>query len=129
MTAWMRAAVLLVALLLLWALLQTIRCAPLPVAPGSVPRAGASAAAGLLFGARLDLNSASARDLEALPGIGPGRAAKIVVTRAALGGRFARVADLLAVPGLGAATLARLHPYVTVTPDKQPAKEPVTPSR
>lgn len=78
------------------------------------PAAGAPAAAGLLFGRPLDLNRATVHDLEALPGIGKARATAIVEARARRGGRFERAEDLLDVPGIGPATLARLRPLVTV---------------
>jgi competence ComEA-like helix-hairpin-helix protein len=90
-----------------------------PVAGPQVARPAtpdAPAAAGLLWGGRLDLNVATADDLTALPGIGPVRAARIVAARAARGGRFARVDDLLDVPGIGRATLARLREHVTIGP-------------
>jgi competence protein ComEA len=64
----------------------------------------------LLFGLPLDLNRADAAALEALPGIGPGRADAIVRARRAA--PFCRVAELDRVPGLGAATRARLAPFV-----------------
>jgi competence protein ComEA len=64
----------------------------------------------LLFGLPLDLNRADAAALEALPGIGPGRADAIVRARAAA--PFCRVGELDRVPGLGAATRARLAPFV-----------------
>ena len=89
---------------------------PVAAAPRvSSAAAGAPAAAQLLWGGRLDLNTAGADDLAALPGIGPVRAARIVAARQArAGGRFDRVADLLDVPGIGPATLAKLQDHVHV---------------
>jgi competence protein ComEA len=63
-------------------------------------------AARLAFGLPLDLNRADARALEALPGIGAGRAAAIVATRDAA--PFCAVRELERVPGLGPTTVARL---------------------
>jgi competence protein ComEA len=83
-----------------------------PAAAGATSRA--PAAATLLWNGRLDLNLAGAEDLAALPGIGPVRAGRIVAARAARGGRFATVDDLLDVPGIGRATLARLRPHVQI---------------
>ena len=47
----------------------------------------------------LNLNTASIRQLEALPGIGPALAKKIVEFREKKGG-FKRIEELLAVPGI-----------------------------
>jgi len=80
------------------------------------PAPGQPAAASLLFGRLLDLNRATAADLAALPAIGPTRAASIVEERAARGGRFDRVDDLLDVPGIGARTLDRVRPFLDVPP-------------
>jgi competence protein ComEA len=61
----------------------------------------------------IDVNRASAAELELLPGIGPALAGRIVAHRAA-NGAFREVAGLDAVSGIGPATLARLLPLVTV---------------
>jgi len=66
-------------------------------------------------GAVVDLNSAAAEELEALPGVGPALARRIVEWRAA-NGRFRAVDDLDRVPGIGPAMLARLRPQVRATP-------------
>jgi competence protein ComEA len=62
---------------------------------------------------RLDLNAASADELEGLPGIGPKTAQRILEDRRKRG-PFRKVADLTRVKGIGAKTLARLLPHVTV---------------
>ena len=86
-----------------------------PTAPPAAAGApGASAAATLLWNGRLDLDTAGPEDLAALPGIGPVRAQKILAVRAARGGRFESVDDLLDVPGIGKVTLERLRPHVRV---------------
>ena len=64
-------------------------------------------------GGRVDLNSASAEALDALPGIGPARAASIVQYRAQ-SGPFRSVEDLGRVPGMGPAALARVRDHVAV---------------
>ncbi len=61
----------------------------------------------------LDLNSASPAALDALPGIGPARAASIVQYRAQHG-PFRSVEDLGRVPGLGPAALARVREHLAV---------------
>ena len=79
---------------------------PVPVA-GSSPGGGAEAAG------PVDLNTATAEQLDALPGIGPSIAAAIVEHRERAG-PFASVDDLLDVPGIGDAKLAQLRDLVIV---------------
>jgi competence ComEA-like helix-hairpin-helix protein len=60
----------------------------------------------------LNVNRATAVELEALPGVGPALARRIVADREARG-PFAAVAALDRVPGIGPALLARLGRLVT----------------
>jgi competence protein ComEA len=63
----------------------------------------------------VDLNRATARELEALRGVGPVLAERIVETRRRLGG-FRSVDQLLEVKGVGPAVLERLRERVRVGP-------------
>lgn len=87
-----------------------------PLADGEqvvVPRRGAAAAGSGEPSptAPLDLNSASAEQLDALPGIGPETAAKIVAFRQAHG-PFRTVEGLDAVPGIGPSRIDQLKGLV-----------------
>jgi competence protein ComEA len=92
-----------------------------PVADGEqvvVPGSGAAGApaasppaAGSAPSAPLDLNTATAEQLEALPGIGPVTAQKILDYRQAHGA-FRSVAELEGVPGIGPAHMAQLKGLV-----------------
>lgn len=77
-----------------------------------VQGAGAAVAAGSPGGGPVDLNSATAEQLDTLPGIGPATAAKIVAYRQA-NGAFRSLAELDGVPGIGAGRLAQLQGLVT----------------
>jgi competence protein ComEA len=68
-----------------------------------------------LFAGLVDINRATAAELEALPGIGPSLAAQIIAYREA-NGPFASVELLLDVPGIGDAKLAAIRELVTVGP-------------
>lgn len=61
----------------------------------------------------LDLNTAGAAELDALPGIGPVLSERIVTWRQEQG-RFTSVEELLEVSGIGESLLARLRPLVRV---------------
>lgn len=59
------------------------------------------------------LNSASASELETLPGVGPVLAERILAFRESKGS-FASIEDLLDVPGIGEAKLAAIRDFVSV---------------
>lgn len=75
--------------------------------------AGKSARASTKQGHQLDLNRATAAELQQLPGIGPVLAKRILDHRKRHGG-FASIDDLLDVKGIGRKKMARLRPLVMV---------------
>jgi competence ComEA-like helix-hairpin-helix protein len=80
-----------------------------------VPR-GSIIAPSALAVVKIDLNSASAAELEALPRIGPALARRIVDDREKYG-PFRKIEDLDRVPGIGPKTLELVRPYAKVTPE------------
>lgn len=76
--------------------------------PGEGPSVDGGFADGLIV-----LNRAAATDLQALPGVGPVLAERIVAYREA-NGPFSVVEDLLMVPGIGEAKLASIRDLVRV---------------
>jgi competence protein ComEA len=66
-------------------------------------------------GGRVDINTASAEELAALPGIGPALARRVVEWRAAHG-PFRDADALEQVPGIGPATVRRVRPLIRATP-------------
>ena len=58
---------------------------------------------------RIDLNRATKRELERLPGIGPVKAAAMYAARNSQGGRFASWEDVERVPGIGPKTLEMIR--------------------
>lgn len=70
----------------------------------------------LAEGEKVDLNTATRRDLMRLPGIGEALADRILEHRAALGGRFRSVHDLEDVPGIGPDRYRAIAPHVVAGP-------------
>jgi competence protein ComEA len=69
----------------------------------------------------VDLNRAPARELDALPGIGPVLAERIVLQRRRYG-PFTGIDELLAVRGVGPRLLERIRPWATVGPVPGPGR-------
>lgn len=86
-----------------------------PAAPDA-PSGGAAAApapGGPAPGGKIDLNSATAAQLDTLPGMGPVTVQKILDWRTK-NGRFARVDQLREIDGIGERRFAQLRELVTV---------------
>ena len=64
--------------------------------------------------APLDLNTATLKDLEALPAVGQKHAKSIIASRNARGGQFTSVDQLLEIDGIGPKTVDAIRPYVFV---------------
>jgi competence protein ComEA len=82
-------------------------------ASGTGGPAGPAGAGAGSPGAPINLNTATAEQLDALDGVGPATAAKILAYRQAHNG-FRTVDELGEVPGIGDKKLAALRPLVTV---------------
>jgi competence protein ComEA len=83
----------------------------------------------------INLNTATADQLEEVPGIGPATAQKILDTRKSYGA-FKSVDDLLSIKGIGQKRLDKMRKYLTVetthakhhtAPAPSPAAQPATP--
>ncbi|MBL7249530.1 helix-hairpin-helix domain-containing protein [Alcanivorax marinus] len=83
--------------------------APLAQAAPEAPAASAGAAAS----APVNLNTASAEELQALRGVGP-KTAELIVRWREEEGPFQSVEQLLAIKGIGEKTLARLRDQITL---------------
>jgi competence protein ComEA len=77
---------------------------------GVVSSAGATSAA---FEAKVNINTASAQELDKLPGIGPAIAEKIIQYRETHG-NFVDIIDLKKVPGIGESKFNKLKDQITI---------------
>jgi competence protein ComEA len=64
---------------------------------------------------KININTASEQELEALPGIGPSLAGKIVAYRAA-NGPFQAIEDIMRVPGIKEGVFSKMRDHITVGP-------------
>ena len=80
---------------------------PAPLSADPAPVYATTASIKPLISGRLNLNTASEEQLEALPSIGPALAARLIAARP-----YRNLADLDAVRGVGPVLLAKLTPLV-----------------
>jgi competence protein ComEA len=99
-------------------LIAALLVLPVERAHAQEPAAKAAMAATVV-----NLNSATAAELEALPGIGPRAAQRILEFRAKNGG-FKKVEDLMKIQGIGERSFLKLKPLVTVGAGKSDGKAP-----
>ena len=84
-----------------------------PYTPAGGPGPAGGGGGGTMPAGPVDLNTATAEQLDQLPGVGPATAQAILTWRTR-NGRFRTVTDLLEVPGIGPAKLEALRPLVRV---------------
>jgi competence protein ComEA len=84
-----------------------------PVGAQTTSSTGTHAAAKPAAGGIVNLNTASATDLEGLPGIGAKTAARIIEYRQK-NGPFKKVEELMNVRGVGEKNFLKLKPQITV---------------
>ena len=92
-------------------------CALPPRAVGAQSKTSRSSAAKPSSTAVVNLNTASASDLEGLPGVGAKTAARIVEYRQK-NGPFKKIEELMNVRGVGEKNFLKLKPQITVAPAK-----------
>ena len=67
--------------------------------------------------AKVDLNTATATELESLPGIGP-RTSELIIEYRAKNKGFKKIEELMSVRGIGEKSFLKLRSLITVTPVK-----------
>jgi competence protein ComEA len=77
--------------------------------PAAMAEDGSSPLTGVV-----NVNTATAEELQLLPGIGESRAEAVIALRKERGG-FKTIEELLEVEGIGEASFARLRPFVVVS--------------
>jgi competence protein ComEA len=108
-----------------FALFSCLLCAVPSAAPAQTtpPKGAARSAAKPASTAIVNLNTASASDLENLPGIGAKTAARIVEYRQK-NGPFKKVEELMNVRGVGEKNFVKLKAQISVAPAKADTTHP-----
>lgn len=78
---------------------------------------GAAASKEKPAAAAVNINTATAAELQKLPGVGPATATRIIEYRQKNGG-FKRVEDLMNIRGIGEKSFLKLKPLITIAPPK-----------
>jgi competence ComEA-like helix-hairpin-helix protein len=76
----------------------------------------------------IDINIATVKELEELPGVGP-TTAKAIVEFRTRAGRFQHITDLLVIRGISESKLKKMRPYITLDPPPKksvPSAKPAT---
>lgn len=97
--------------------LAVLTVASTPVIPAQGTTTPQTARPVVTEAAPINLNTATATELEKLPGVGPATALRIVEFRTK-NGAFKKIEDLMNVRGIGEKTFLTLKPLVVVTPPK-----------
>lgn len=84
--------------------------------PAKKPKAAKKSKGKQVLAGKLNLNTATADQLQLLPGVGAEKAERVVTWRQKNGG-FKRVADLRKVKGFGYKTIKKLEKYLDVSGD------------
>jgi competence protein ComEA len=81
--------------------------------PAKSPKAAAAT-----LSTPLNLNTATAAQLEKLPGVGA-RTAQLIVEHRQKNGGFKKLEDLMNVQGIGEKSFLRIKPLITLTPPRE----------
>jgi len=98
-------------------ILVAILTAGAAVLSAQSPSKGSASKATAAPTAPVNLNTASAEQLEALPGVGASTARRIIEYRQK-NGSFKKIEELMNVKGIGEKSFLKLKPLITVAPDK-----------
>ncbi len=96
------------------AVLALAATSPVVTAQDKAPKAKASPT----VSTPVNLNTATAAELQALPGVGAATA-KLILEHRQKNGGFKKIEELMTIKGIGEKSFLKLKPLVTVAPDKE----------